>query len=73
MAVHLWTVIAANNSNKQEGWHGRYVHGHSETQQYAEAKAVLQHSARGKFQYHRLAEATPTGQLRRLKAFAEAR
>jgi len=49
------------------------VRGHSDTQQYAEAKAVLQHSARGKFLYYRLANAAPPGQLRRLKAFAEAK
>lgn len=50
-----------------------YVRGHSDSQQYAEAKATLQHSARGKFLYHRLAKATPPGQLRRLKEFAEAK
>ncbi|MFO1251453.1 MAG: hypothetical protein U1E77_10050 [Inhella sp.] len=70
----LWATFEAKRGVRiQSNVIEVYVRGHSDTQQYAEAKAALQHSVRGKFLYHRLAEATPPGQLRRLKAFAEAK
>jgi hypothetical protein len=68
----VWATFAAKRGIQvQSNVLEVYVRGHSDTQQYAEAMAVLQHSARGKFLYHRLAKATSTGQLRRLKEFAE--